>query len=154
LSYFLKIAYLVMSSDRTLPLRTFRRQNSIYELTTASFTKEGFIGRAYLGQVKSTRNRRACMSNLMTVEEAKAECKDRSKWKEVISYPKEKRAWCYECMYEKCLIYYVMKELSNIKSEARQLQLQPNFLCHKLRISNKYESVTALIQWPNQTYMS
>jgi hypothetical protein len=29
----------------------------------------------------------------MTVEEAKGVCKDRSKWKEVISaYPKEKRA--------------------------------------------------------------
>jgi hypothetical protein len=34
-------------------------------------------------------NRRACMRNLMTVEEAKDVCKDRSKWKEVISaYPK------------------------------------------------------------------
>jgi hypothetical protein len=40
------------------------------------------------GQVKSTRNRRACMRNLMTVEEASGVCKDRSKWKEVISaYP-------------------------------------------------------------------
>jgi hypothetical protein len=37
------------------------------------------------GQVKSTRNRRACMRNLMKVEEAKGVCKDRSKWKEVIS---------------------------------------------------------------------
>jgi hypothetical protein len=36
------------------------------------------------GQVKCTRNRRACMWNLMTVEEAKGVCKDRSKWKEVI----------------------------------------------------------------------
>jgi hypothetical protein len=34
----------------------------------------------------------------MTVEEAKGVCKDRSKWKEVISaYPKGKRAWCYVC---------------------------------------------------------
>jgi hypothetical protein len=42
---------------------------------------------------RSTRNRRACMRNLMTVEEAKDVCKDRSKWKEVISsYPKGKRA--------------------------------------------------------------
>jgi hypothetical protein len=41
------------------------------------------------GLVKSTRNR---MRNLMTVEEAKGVCKDRSKWKEVISaYPKGKR---------------------------------------------------------------
>jgi hypothetical protein len=37
------------------------------------------------GQVKSTRNRRAWMRNLMTVQEAKDVCKDRSKWKEVIS---------------------------------------------------------------------
>jgi hypothetical protein len=31
------------------------------------------------GQVRSTRNRRACMRNLMTVEKAKGVCKDRSK---------------------------------------------------------------------------
>jgi hypothetical protein len=37
------------------------------------------------GQVKSTRNRRACIRNLMTVEETKGVCKNRSKWKEVIS---------------------------------------------------------------------
>jgi hypothetical protein len=43
--------------------------------------------------VWSTRNRRAYMRNLMTVEEAKGVCKDRRKWKEVISaYPKGKRA--------------------------------------------------------------
>jgi hypothetical protein len=47
------------------------------------------------GQVKSTRNRRACIRNLMTVEEACVcdVCKDRCKLKEVISaYPKGKRA--------------------------------------------------------------
>jgi hypothetical protein len=45
------------------------------------------------GQVRSTQNWRACMRNLMTVEEAKGVCKDRRKWKEVISaYPKGKRA--------------------------------------------------------------
>jgi hypothetical protein len=43
------------------------------------------------GQVKSTRNRRTCMRNLMKVQEAKGVCKDRSKWKEVISaYPNGK----------------------------------------------------------------
>jgi hypothetical protein len=48
------------------------------------------------GQVKSTRTRRACMRNLMKVEEAKDVCKDRSKWKEVISaYRNGKWAWCY-----------------------------------------------------------
>jgi hypothetical protein len=42
------------------------------------------------GQVKSTRNRRACMRNLMAVEEAKGVCKNRSKWTEVISaYPSD-----------------------------------------------------------------
>jgi hypothetical protein len=41
-----------------------------------------------VGQVKSAR-KRACMRNFMTVEEAKGVCKDRNKWKEVISsYPK------------------------------------------------------------------
>jgi hypothetical protein len=43
------------------------------------------------GQDKSTRNRQACMRYLMRVEEAKGVCKDRSKWKEVISsYPNGK----------------------------------------------------------------
>jgi hypothetical protein len=52
------------------------------------------------GQVKSIPIRRACMRNLMTVEEAQGVCKDRNKWKEGISaYPKGKRAWCYVCMY-------------------------------------------------------
>jgi hypothetical protein len=46
-----------------------------------------------LEKVKSTRNRRACMKNLMKMEEAKGMCKNRSKWKEVISaYPNGKRA--------------------------------------------------------------
>jgi hypothetical protein len=36
-------------------------------------------------QVKSTRNWRACMRNLMKEEEVKSACKDRSKRKEVIS---------------------------------------------------------------------
>jgi hypothetical protein len=52
------------------------------------------------GQVKSSRNRRACLRNLMTLEEAKGVCKDRSKWKEAIpAYPKGKRALCYVSMY-------------------------------------------------------
>jgi siroheme synthase (precorrin-2 oxidase/ferrochelatase) len=45
------------------------------------------------GQVKSTRNRRACMRNLMTVEKAKDVCKALSKWTEVVSaFTKGKRA--------------------------------------------------------------
>jgi hypothetical protein len=43
--------------------------------------------------IKSTQNQRACMRNLMKVQEAKGVCKDRSKWKEVISaYPNGKWA--------------------------------------------------------------
>jgi hypothetical protein len=53
-------------------------------------------------QVNSTRNQRACMRNLMTVEEAKGVCEDRSKWKEVFSaYPKGKRTWYNVCMWIK-----------------------------------------------------
>jgi hypothetical protein len=45
------------------------------------------------GKVKISQNRRASMRNLMTAEEAKGVCNDRTKWKEVISvYPKGKRA--------------------------------------------------------------
>ena len=45
------------------------------------------------GQVKSTLNRRACMKRIMNVDEAKEVCKDRSKWKEVVSaYPYGKEA--------------------------------------------------------------
>ena len=40
------------------------------------------------GQVKSTLNRRTCMKGLMRVEEAKEVCKDRGKWRDVVSaYP-------------------------------------------------------------------
>ncbi|XP_060809954.1 uncharacterized protein LOC132904043 [Amyelois transitella] len=34
------------------------------------------------GQVKSARNRRACMKRVMNVDEAKEVCRDRGKWKE------------------------------------------------------------------------
>jgi hypothetical protein len=44
------------------------------------------------------------MRNLLTVEEAKGVCKDRNKWKEVISeYPKGKR----DVMYVLCMLYNV-----------------------------------------------
>jgi hypothetical protein len=40
------------------------------------------------GQIKSTRNRRACMNRLISVEEAQVVCQDRGKWRSVISaYP-------------------------------------------------------------------
>ncbi|CAD0206332.1 unnamed protein product [Chrysodeixis includens] len=45
------------------------------------------------GQVRSTLNRRACMKRLMSVDEAKVVCQDRSKWKDVSSaYPQGKEA--------------------------------------------------------------
>jgi hypothetical protein len=59
------------------------------------------------GQVRSKYPKPASVhGNLMTVEQAKGVCKDRSKWKEVISaYPKGKRAWYYVCMYVKSLLF-------------------------------------------------
>jgi hypothetical protein len=59
------------------------------------------------GQVKSTRNRRACMRILMTVEEAKGVCKDRSKWKEVVSAQRETCVMLF--MYVCSLLSYVRK---------------------------------------------
>ena len=45
------------------------------------------------GQVRSTRNRRACMTRCMNVDEAKGVCKDRSRWRSVVSaYPHGKKA--------------------------------------------------------------
>lgn len=45
------------------------------------------------GQVTSTRNRRECMKGVMRVMEAKEVCKDRAKWRSVISaYPSGKKA--------------------------------------------------------------
>jgi hypothetical protein len=50
-------------------------------------------------EMYQTLNRRPCIRNFITAEEAKGVCKDRSKWKEVISaYPKGKRVLCYVCM--------------------------------------------------------
>lgn len=45
------------------------------------------------GEVRSTRNRRVCMTRCMDVEEAKEVCKDRSDWRAVVSaYPHGKKA--------------------------------------------------------------
>jgi hypothetical protein len=79
-----------------------RLTKEIYKANLGGIAGRGRPSRTFLdqigevsekGQVKSTRNRRACMRNLMKVHEAKGVCKDRSKWKEVISaYPNGKRA--------------------------------------------------------------
>jgi hypothetical protein len=79
-----------------------RLTKEIYKADLGGITGRGRLRRTFLdqigevlekGQVNSTRNRRECMRNLMTVQEAKGVCKDRSKWKEVISaYPNGKRA--------------------------------------------------------------
>ena len=45
------------------------------------------------GQGCSNRNRRACMTRCMYVDEAKGVCKNRSRWRSVVSaYPREKTA--------------------------------------------------------------
>jgi hypothetical protein len=74
----------------------------IYEADLGCNAGRGRPRRTFIDQIrevlekdllKSTRNRRACMRNLMKVEEAKGVCKDRSKWKEVTSpYPIGKQA--------------------------------------------------------------
>jgi hypothetical protein len=61
-----------------------RLTKEIYEADVGRNAGRGRPRRIFLDQieeVKSTRNRRACMRNLMIVEEAKGVCKDRSKWK-------------------------------------------------------------------------
>jgi signal recognition particle GTPase len=61
-------------------------KKEIYKLKIELQTFLDQIGEVLeMGPVKSIRNRRACMRNLMTVEEAKVVCKDRSKWKKLIS---------------------------------------------------------------------
>ena len=56
------------------------------------------------GQVRSARDRRACMIRCTNVDEAGGICKDRSRWRFVVSaYPHGKKAWvyvmyvCYAC---------------------------------------------------------
>jgi hypothetical protein len=84
--------------------RTYERRliKEIYKAQLSDNAVRGRPKRTFLdqirevlekGQVKSTGNQRTCMSNFMKVEEAKGVCKDRSKWKEVISaYPNGERA--------------------------------------------------------------
>jgi hypothetical protein len=53
------------------------------------------------GQVKSTRNRQACMRNSIEAEEAIGVCKDRSKWKEDLCLPHwETVVILCMCLYE------------------------------------------------------
>ena len=51
------------------------------------------------GQVRNTRNQRACMIRCMNVEEARGVCKDRSRWCSVVSvYPHGKKALVYNVL--------------------------------------------------------
>ena len=53
-------------------------------------------------QPRSTHNRRACMIRCMNVDEERGECKDRSRWRSVVSaYRHRKKARVYVCMYLK-----------------------------------------------------
>ena len=57
------------------------------------------------GWVRSTRNRRACMTRCMNVDEAKGVCKDRSRWRSVVSaYAPmgKRREFMYVCYCRKC----------------------------------------------------
>ena len=48
--------------------------------------------------MRNTRNRRACMTS-MNVDEAEGVCKDRSRWRSVVSdYPHGKKPYVYVCM--------------------------------------------------------
>ena len=52
------------------------------------------------GRVRCTRNRRACMTRCLNVDEVKGVSKDLSKWLLWFSaYPHGKKAWVYVCMY-------------------------------------------------------
>ena len=51
------------------------------------------------GQVRGTHNRRACMIRCMNVDEARRVCKDRSRWRSVVSAYShgKRREFMYVC---------------------------------------------------------
>ena len=67
------------------------------------------------GRVRSTRNRRACMTRCMNVDEAKGVCKDPSRWRSMVStYPHGKKSeftYANQNLFSSVGIY-----LSDIKS--------------------------------------
>ena len=74
-------------------------------ISTPTFHQLRLCRRTYIevlqkGQVRSTHNRRVLSDVFMNVAEARGVCKDRSRWRSVVStYPHGEKAWVYVCMY-------------------------------------------------------
>ena len=63
------------------------------------------------GRVRSTHNQHACMTRCMNVDEAKGVCKDRSRWRSVVStYPHGKKAWVYVMYVIKIFRYRILQK--------------------------------------------
>ena len=71
------------------------------------------------GQVLSTRNRRVCMVRYINVEDARGVCKNRSRWRSVVSdYPHGKN-----CEF---MMSYVLSEVASLAFESPVLSFVRN----------------------------
>ena len=76
-----------------------RLTKGIFKAAVRGYAGRGHPRRTYIGEVlqkgqmRSTRNRRACIITCMNVDEARAVCKDRNRWRSVVSaYPHREKA--------------------------------------------------------------